>query len=46
MQSDSFNRKVAFRAITERNEQVHLTSAIASAGALILLLQIYSLFEH
>ena len=33
MQTDSFNRKVAFRAITERNEQMHISSAMASAVA-------------
>ena len=44
MQSDSFNRKVAFRAITERNEQVHLTSAIASAGAQFAWYAIYFVY--
>jgi signal transduction histidine kinase len=48
MQTDIFDRKVAFRAITERNDQVHLTSAMASAGAQFAWYAIYFVYlpEH
>ena len=44
MQTDIFDRKVAFRAITESNDQTHITSAIASAWAQFAWYAIYFVY--